>query len=205
MKTINIIIGVLFLSLTSCGSNEKLPEPKDCGYKYNNVKSKITWSGFKTNDKVQVDGNFLSFTTSVDGKTVDTITDLIDGATFSIDVASSNSGNEDRDASLKNYFFNILTKDLKIDGRFEDVKDEKVVCFFNLANGEKKTILDYKEEGNLILLSGNFDLLSDLEADSAYNSIHKKCEALHTGADGVSKTWSEVQVNVSIPFESTCK
>lgn len=205
MKKVSIILGGLVFALSSCGGGETLPEAKSCGYKYDNLKSKVTWSGFKTSEKVKVSGEFVNFTTSSDGKVFDTISDIIDGATFKIDVASSASGDEARDANLKDAFFSILASDLSIDGRFEDVQDGKIVCYFNLADGEKKTVLNYTQEDSRIVLTGGFDLITDLQADSAYNSIHQKCESLHTGADGVSKTWSEVEVNVSIPFESTCK
>jgi hypothetical protein len=31
-------------------------------------------------------------------------------------------------------------------------------------------------------------------------SLNKVCEALHTGSDGVSKTWSEVTLNITSEF-----
>jgi len=40
--------------------------------------------------------------------------------------------------------------------------------------------------------------LENWNALDAVSSINKACEALHTGADGVSKTWSEVAVQANV-------
>ena len=44
------------------------------------------------------------------------------------------------------------------------------------------------------------DIGVDLGGVLAYDSIHEKCEQLHTGGDGVSKTWTEVEVLVKVPI-----
>ena len=40
--------------------------------------------------------------------------------------------------------------------------------------------------------------LENWDGLAAVASINKACEALHTGADGVSKTWSEVAVHADV-------
>ena len=40
--------------------------------------------------------------------------------------------------------------------------------------------------------------LENWDALNAVASINKACEALHTGKDGVSKTWSEVAVHADV-------
>ena len=43
-------------------------------------------------------------------------------------------------------------------------------------------------------------------AYKAYNSISAKCYDLHKGADGISKTWDEVNVILDVPFtKEDCK
>jgi len=42
--------------------------------------------------------------------------------------------------------------------------------------------------------------LDDLGAYKAYNSISAKCYDLHKGADGISKTWDEVNVLIDVPL-----
>jgi hypothetical protein len=40
--------------------------------------------------------------------------------------------------------------------------------------------------------------LENWDALAAVASINKACEALHTGKDGISKTWSEVAVHADV-------
>ena len=44
------------------------------------------------------------------------------------------------------------------------------------------------------------DAVMDLDSWNAQNaliSINKACKALHTGPDGVTKTWSEVKIEIA--------
>jgi hypothetical protein len=43
--------------------------------------------------------------------------------------------------------------------------------------------------------------LEDFGAQAAVESINKACFDLHKGADGVSKTWSEVAISGAVLFE----
>ena len=48
--------------------------------------------------------------------------------------------------------------------------------------------------------------LDEMGAYKAYNSISAKCYDLHKGADGISKTWDEVNVILDVPFtKEDCK
>ena len=60
--------------------------------------------------------------------------------------------------------------------------------------------LDFTYENNLVEIKGIIDIGVDLGGVLAYDSIHEKCEQLHTGGDGVSKTWTEVEVLVKVPI-----
>ena len=48
----------------------------------------------------------------------------------------------------------------------------------------------------IVELKGKIHLEKQFGAIKAYNSIHNKCNELHKGADGISKTWEEVDVHV---------
>jgi hypothetical protein len=51
------------------------------------------------------------------------------------------------------------------------------------------------------VIQASFDGVMNLEnwdALAAVASINKACEALHTGKDGISKTWSEVAVHADV-------
>ncbi len=63
-------------------------------------------------------------------------------------------------------------------------------------NGVTKTIpLTYFLSGQLLSIRGKMDIL-DWNAQTALASLHEQCEEKHTGNDGISKTWSEVDIAV---------
>jgi hypothetical protein len=51
---------------------------------------------------------------------------------------------------------------------------------------------------------GTFSL-EDFGAIKAYQSIQNKCYDLHKGADGISKTWDDVDVIINVPISKVCK
>jgi hypothetical protein len=51
--------------------------------------------------------------------------------------------------------------------------------------------------------SGSFDML-DFGLKTAFDSIHQACFEKHKGADGVSKTWTEVEVRIAAKVSKTC-
>lgn len=68
-----------------------------------------------------------------------------------------------------------------------------------LLNGKTATIpLQFSKNSDTSL---SFDIVMNLEnwdALAAVASINKACEALHTGKDGISKTYSEVAVHADV-------
>lgn len=60
-----------------------------------------------------------------------------------------------------------------------------------------------KPEGLMLRVSGPIELKDFLPSRHILN-FAKRCEALHTGEDGVSKTWSDVTVLVEAAILSEC-
>ena len=62
-----------------------------------------------------------------------------------------------------------------------------IFSFYNIVPDSDNS--DY-----MIEISGSIDLESQFGGLQAFNAISKKCYDLHKGADGVSKTWKQVDV-----------
>jgi hypothetical protein len=84
-----------------------------------------------------------------------------------------------------------------ISGEFK-VSDENS-CSIDVTLNEKNKHIPLKLTTNSAT-SLSFDGVMDLELGwlAAVASINKTCEALHTGQDGISKTWSEVAVHADV-------
>ena len=205
LKTLTILIFILFIS---CGRNnnkevqqEKLKTELD-SYQLDMANTKVIWNGYKTNDKAKVVGYFSEFSTDRENQKFNSIDELLSGLKFSIKSSSSLSGDPIRDKNLKDHFFKYLTDDFVINGTLAQPINDSIDVTFDVF-GQTRTLrfgcqynivsdsdnLDY-----MIEISGSIDLESQFGGVQAFNAISKKCYDLHKGADGVSKTWKQVDV-----------
>ena len=212
MRLFKFLFCIVFLFI-SCGNgpekepvkvnkniDKELNVDQEGLYSFNSSKTKIIWNGFKTTDRIKVTGQFESFKSSRDGLEYNTLEELVNGLDFSISTASSVSGDPVRDMNLKDYFFRQLTKNFTLNGTLGLPKGGSIPVTFNTLLGSKNVNLDFTFENNIVEIKGIIDIGVDLGGVLAYDSIHEKCEQLHTGGDGVSKTWTEVEVLVKVPI-----
>lgn len=160
--------------------------------------TKVSFTAYKTTDKVPVGGMFkkINFTKTNSGTTA---MEALNGTEFSIPVSSlfTNDPTGTRDPKLLEFFFGVLKDTELISGVFKVDGDQGSIDV--TLNGETQNIpLAYEMNGDdKITFTGTMDL-ANWNAMDAVASINKACEILHTGKDGVSKTWSEVAVKAEV-------
>src|SRR5690606_3693623 len=103
------------------------------------------------------------------------------GAAFSIPISSlfTNDATGTRDPKILQFFFGVMTNTEFITGVFH-VSDNDKYSIDVTMNGETSSI----------------PLTSEMVSDTEY--IYKGTKVLHTGPDGVTKTWSEVAVQAKV-------
>jgi len=209
MRHIKIKYFIILFSivLISCNSNnnkevkQENSKISNDSYQLDIGKTKVIWNGYKTTDKVKVVGYFNEFSTDRENQEFSSIDELVNGLTFSIKSSSSLSGDPIRDKNLKDHFFKYLTEDFVINGTLGQPINDSVDVTFDVF-GQKRTLrFGYQDNISpdsksdyMIEISGSIDLESQFGGLKAFNAISKKCYDLHKGADGVSKTWKQVDV-----------
>jgi len=162
--------------------------------------SSVKWTGFKTTEKVGVSGTFdaVQVTNTNEGKTAE---EVLQDAKVRVAISSINSGLEDRDGKLKMVLFGAManTSDIYGDIKF---KDGKTFITFTLNNVSKEYEVQSKFENNVFTITTTIDLV-DFNANPAVEALNNACGDLHKGADGVSKTWSEVEIEGTITFSDS--
>jgi hypothetical protein len=129
--------------------------------------------------------------------------EALNGTEFSIPVSSllTNDVTGTRDPKLLEFFFGVMKNTELISGTFKTTADNK--CSIDVTlNGETANIpLDYTMlTENNITFKGVMNL-EDWNALDAVASINQACKELHTGDDGVSKTWSDVAVQGQVQLQ----
>lgn len=202
MKTLfhAVLIATLAISFTSCKKetkNEK-KENASSSYQIDTNRSSINWTAYKTTDKVAVGGKFTLFNIT-NNQSGNTLFDALNKAEFSIPVSSVFSNNSSRDYKIKNLFFGVMKNTELISGKIS-LNDEKTGVVSLTMNDTTKdlpftyTLLNEQIKMSTVMKISDWAL-------PALESIHKACELLHMGPDGISKTWDEAAIDIDLYFK----
>lgn len=217
MKKILLSLSVIStIVLSSCGgetkestteSTETVAPEETCFYSYNETNgAKVHWTAFKTTEKKPVGGQFSQVNVSAVEKSTK-ITDVLNTIKFNIPTNSTNTANEERDAKIITSFFGAMNSTDLIIGHVKNAEGDNnsgtCTFYLTLNNVEKEVVLNYTLEDATVKLTGEIDLL-DFSAEDAVASLNKVCEDLHKGEDGISKTWSVVELNIETTLNKVC-
>lgn len=184
---------------------EEKPTASACTYTI--TQAKPEWTAYKYTEKAAVGGTFNTFTLS-ETKAASSLADAMKGLSIEIDAASVESNNPARNTTIAEKYFALFAPQSIIKGNVLSVQgdDKKGSIDINIdMNGvQKPYTFSYEEkEGNLVA-SSVMDMM-DFQLQKPFDSIHTACKTLHTGADGVAKTWTEVALRVVVTYEKQCK
>jgi len=198
MKKIILFAIVASLCIVSCKKEAKKIEGPQFSVEADNVT--INWTGYKTTSKIPVKGEFKTVEIS-NSKKAPTAIEALNGTKFSIPVSSIFSGDETRDTKLKALFFGVMDATVSLTGTVNLMEDGKGNVDLSMNGVSKEVPVTYTIKDQLIEFTGTLDILNDFKAKTALESISKACEILHTGPDGISKTWSEVTIGASVSLK----
>lgn len=196
MKKLALLTLSIFFIAVSCKKEAKKEEATP---KFSVIPETITvnWTGYKTSDKVAVKGKFEKVEIS-NSKEAATAIEAINGTEFSLPVSSLASGDATRDTKLKTLFFAVMDATTSLTGTVNLEAEGKGTVNLKMNGVTKAIPITYVVSDQIVELHGTLDIVNDFKANAALESIHKACETLHTGADGVSKTWREVAIDAAI-------
>jgi hypothetical protein len=206
MKKITILILLFGLSFqfSSCKSEPqkevitKKIAPR-AAFSLETADNSIDWVAYKTTDKVPVKGKFKKVTITKKGEG-NTAKEAIDGAEFSIPVSSLFTADSGRDYKLKKFFFGVMENTKLLAGSLKLSDDTNGVADITMNGVTASLPFTYELKNKKFVLSATMNL-ENWNAQEAINSINTVCKALHTGTDGISKTWSEVAINITSTFQ----
>lgn len=221
MKT-NLSISLVTISLlflTACGDSnqnqselssdeekEKSESAQDCHFEYKAGSAELAWTAFKTSEKLPVGGKFTELEIS-GGSHSNGVSDLLKTIEFSALTNSTSTRDTTRDRKIVNFFFMKMNGTDAITGKVisADGDNDSGTCTFMLKMNdvEKEVPLNYTVLNDTLRLTGGIDVL-DFDASTALSALNEACKLLHTGKDGVSKTWSTVDLSIMAALSKDC-
>ena len=200
-RILSILTTIVIIAFTSC-KQEKKESFKDVeetenklevSYVANPDGTTVQWTAYKTSKKKPVSGVFN--TINFNKKMGDTPIEALNNIEFSIPISSIFSENEERDEKLKTNFFGAMLDTELLKGKVSFNKSG--ACNIEITmNGESHSLpFNYRVDKNFVNLKGTMNL-EDWNTLGAIESLNKVCFDLHKGEDGISKTWSDVTIEV---------
>ncbi len=182
---------------------EETPELEICYYTYAHETSVMGWTAYKTTAKAPVAGSFNEIEVSDMGKSDDPVK-LIESLKFSMNTASVETNDESRNLKVATNFFGKMMETAQITGKVKSLNEDGTAVIEVMMNGVNVDV-----EGDYTLEDGKFDFKATIDIASwnaldALASLNEVCKDLHTGDDGVSKTWQEVAISFSTQLSSDC-
>jgi hypothetical protein len=201
------ILVVIVFSISSCKSEKKPGYSSDkkveskkstATFKLENAKNEINFTAFKTTDKIPVGGQFkkVDITSGGEGNS---IKEAINNAEFSIPVSSIFTKDTSRDFKIKKFFFGIMDNTKLLSGKLVLENDTEGYANIKMNGVTEKVAFTYTIAANTFSMKASMDI-TKWNADEALKSLNIVCKDLHKGADGVSKTWSDVALNITSTF-----
>jgi len=159
----------------------------------------VHWTAYKFTNKLGVSGKFDDFKfLKIDE--APSIEALLKQSKISIATASVNSNSEIRDPKLRTSFFKVFNTST-IEGSVLEAKQGKGIV--NLKMNAMTHTLDYTYafKNDTLVMTAKIDL-NRWHGEAAMQSLNKECYELHTGADGISKLWPDVDVQITLPIKT---
>lgn len=164
----------------------------------NEAKNSIEWTAYKTTEKVPVKGEFKKVNIT-SGGLGSTVKEAINNAEFSIPISSIFTSDPSRDYKIRKFFFGVMDNTKLLSGKLVIQNDSSGFANITMNGITEKLPFNYSIKANKFSMSTNMDVLH-WNAKSSLDSLNFICKELHKGLDGISKTWSEVAINISSTF-----
>ena len=195
-------------NFVSCKSEVKKETPvkqevvkaeKKAAFVLQDADNKINWTAYKTTEKLPVNGQFQKVNVTSNGEG-NTLKEAINNAEFSIPVSSVFTKDTSRDFKIKKFFFGLMDNTKLLSGKLILENDSIGYSDITMNGITKKLPFKYTINGKVFNLTGNLKI-TDFGAEKALTSLNDACKDLHKGADGVSKTWDDVAINITSTYK----
>jgi polyisoprenoid-binding protein YceI len=198
-KFLSLLV-IVALVFTSC-KDEKKEKEVDVETVENTIKyvvkpeaTSVTWKAYKTTEKLPVGGEFA--TLNFDNKEGATPEEALNNLEFSIPISSLFTKDDSRDEKLKTSFFGSMLNTEFLKGTITYSNNAYVASItMNGVTADLPLEVSITDERR-VSMKGTMQL-KDWDALGALEALNKVCFDLHKGADGVSKTWEDVAIEVN--------
>ncbi|WP_282072608.1 YceI family protein [Polaribacter atrinae] len=201
------LLMIVAFNFSSCKSDKKSDEKVDDTIKakksavvfsLEKAQNDINFVAYKTTEKIPVGGKFNTVDI-ISGGEGSTIKEAINNTEFSIPVSSIFTKDTSRDFKIQKLFFGVMENTKLLSGKLMITDATNGVAEIKMNGVTEKVAFTYTIEGKVFNMKATMDV-TNWNGSAALASLNEACLDLHKGADGVSKTWSDVALNITSTF-----
>ena len=196
---------LIVFQFTSCNSDKKeelkttkLEKESTAAFVLNDANNSVEWTAYKTTEKVPVKGKFTKVDVTSGGEG-NSVKEAINNAEFSIPISSIFTSDSSRDYKIRKFFFGVMENTKLLSGKLVIENDSLGYADITMNGITEKLPFSYLIKDKKFSMTTKMDVLN-WNAKSSLDSLNLICKELHKGLDGISKTWSEVAINISSTF-----
>ncbi len=195
----------------NAGSDEGTSETEEvkgenCYYTFNADSTNMTWTGYKFTEKVGVSGTFTEIVTA-NIQNSPSIIDAVANAEFKIPITSVESNNEDRNKKIIDYFFGSINTEViygRVAGLSGTEESGQAEIIINMNNQDVQVFMPYTFQDGILNMSAVIDIF-EWNGQMGVERLNEACYDLHKSADGVSKLWPDVKIELNAVFDTVCE
>ncbi len=191
-----LVLGGQLISCKKEKASTTEAEKPELQFKASEAGSSMEWTAYKTSEKVPVKGTFKNVRI-VSSKPGENPAGALNDLGFEIPVNSIYTNDSIRDGKLQKFFFAVMENSMTLKGKFNVESDNSGKLEVSMNGLSKSLPFNYEVDQDTIRVSATMDL-NEWGAQAALESLNEACKVLHTGSDGVSKTWNDVALNAKI-------
>lgn len=157
--------------------------------------TKVTWTAYKTTEKAPVSGSFNKIIIE-NKKSGATVMEALNELKFNLPINSIFSKNEIRDNKIKKFFFGTMLNTASIKGTISLENSTSGSVRISMNGISHDLPITYKVDGQSVSMEAILNL-DNWKAQLALEALNEACKEMHSGSDGITKTWSDVKIDVT--------
>ena len=195
LKTIYVLLLVIVIGASCKEAKKQVIKTTEKGYFIDAKTTTINWIAYKTTSKLPVKGQFTKVNIQQTKKFA-TALEALNGLKFDIPVSSLFTKDTIRDYKLKKFFFGTMKDTNSITGVIS-MNNETSGSVELTMNGISQVLpITYIISDKMVTIEALMNL-DNWKAQLAIQALNTVCKELHSGDDGISKTWSDVKIEVT--------
>lgn len=195
-----LLVPLFFLACSK--EKEPFKDAPNCVHNLDVDSTKVIWKAYKFSERVSVTGHFDSL--SIQSPEKATIAQLLTGTQISFPLASVRTDLLERDDNIRKFFVAGIAEQGRVHAQVQAVQGSSVWVVIRLNGRQQVFPMTWSVDSGALLINGKIELDSFALTENI-SRLSQGVAPMHTGSDGLSKMWPDIDLTIQSPLHSHCQ